>query len=240
MSISENIEKVKQKIAGAAARSGRKASEVRLVAVSKTYPSEAVNEAMDSGQHLFGENRVQEARGKAPLVGEGAKWHLIGNLQKNKAKYVPGLFTMVHSVDSYELAEALSRAMAKAVETGKELPSPVLDILIQVNLAGEEQKGGVSEADAAGLVEKAALLPHLKVTGLMIIPPYADDPEESRHFYKRLKFLSDRIAAMKIDNVDMRELSMGMSGDYEIAVEEGATLVRVGSAIFGERDYALD
>lgn len=237
MSISKNLQQIKQKIDHAAASSGRSSSEVRLVAVSKTYPAEAVTEAMEMGQRLFGENRVQEARDKAPHVSEEAQWHLIGSLQKNKAKYIPGLFTMVHSVDSYELAEALDRAMAKAIDAGKRLYSPVLDILIQVNLAGEAQKGGVQKTDVAELVGKAALLPHIKIKGLMIIPPYAANPEDSRGYYKDLRTLRDDIASKNIPNVDMTELSMGMSGDYEVAVEEGATLVRVGSAIFGKRDY---
>ena len=192
---------------------------------------------MEAGQRLFGENRVQEARDKAPQVSEEAEWHLIGSLQKNKAKYIPGLFTMVHSVDSYELAEALSRAMGRAIDQEKELPSPVLNVLIQVNLAGEEQKGGVKESEVLELVKKAALLPHIKIKGLMIIPPYAENPEESRIYYKDLGTLLGSIAAQNIPNIDMTELSMGMSGDYEVAVEEGATLVRVGSAIFGARDY---
>ncbi len=237
MSISRNLEQIKQKISVAAISSGRASSEVRLVAVSKTYPAEAVKEAMETGQRIFGENRVQEARDKAPLVGEGAEWHLIGSLQKNKAKYIPGLFTMVHSVDSYELAEALSRAMGKAIDQEKELSSPILGILIQVNLAGEAQKGGVKESEVLELVKRVALLPHIKVKGLMIIPPYAENPEESRGYYKDLKTLLGSIAAQNIHNVDMLELSMGMSGDYVVAVEEGATLVRVGSAIFGNRVY---
>jgi len=237
MSISNNLEQIKQKIADVAATSGRTSSDVRLVAVSKTYPAEAVTEAMETGQRLFGENRVQEARDKAPLVSEEAEWHLIGSLQKNKAKYIPGLFTMVHSVDSYGLAEALSRAMGRAIDQEKELSSPLLDILIQVNLAGEEQKGGVKESEVLELVKKAAALPHIKIKGLMIIPPYTMNPEESRGYYKDLRALRDGIATQNIPNVDMTELSMGMSGDYEVAVEEGATLVRVGSAIFGARDY---
>ncbi|MDT8318544.1 MAG: YggS family pyridoxal phosphate-dependent enzyme [bacterium] len=231
------MQRIKQKIANAALLSGRTSSDVRLVAVSKTYPADAVIEAMETGQRLFGENRVQEARDKAPLVSDEAEWHLIGSLQKNKAKYIPGLFSMVHSVDSFELAEALSLAMAKAMDSGKRLASPVLDILIQVNLAGEEQKGGVKELEVLGLVNKASTLPHIRIKGLMIIPPYAENPEESRGYYKALRALRESIAAQNIPDVDMSELSMGMSGDYEVAVEEGATLVRVGSAIFGKRDY---
>ena len=238
MSIAENLQQIRQKIDSAAALSGRASSEVKLVAVSKTYPAGAVIEAMETGQRLFGENRVQEARDKAPLVSGEAEWHLIGSLQKNKAKYVPGLFSMVHSVDSFELAEALSLAMAKAIDAGKKLASPILDILIQVNLAGEEQKGGVREAGLLELVRKAALLPHIKIKGLMIIPPYSENTEETRGYYKKLRALRESIAAQDIPDVDMCELSMGMSGDYELAVEEGATLVRVGSAIFGKRDYA--
>ena len=237
MSISENLQKIRHNIAHAAEKSGRPLSDIRLVAVSKTYPASAVTEAMETGQRLFGENRVQEARDKAPLVSLDAEWHLIGSLQKNKAKYIPSLFTMVHSVDSYELAEALSLAMSKAVDAGKRLASPMLDILIQVNLAGEAQKGGVEKSEVAELARKAALLPCIRVRGLMIIPPYAENPEESRKYYKELRALRDGIAAQHIPGVDMSELSMGMSGDYEVAVEEGATLVRVGSAIFGNRDY---
>ena len=235
--IEKNLQTVSEKIAEAAISSGRCSADVRLVAVSKTYGAEAVNEAIAAGQLLFGENRVQEARDKSPLVSEDAQWHLIGRLQKNKAKYIPGLFHMVHSVDSFELAEALNYAMARALQKGMLLKSDRLPILMQVNIAMEEQKGGISVPEVIETIRRTAVLEHLSIKGLMIIPPYADDPEDSRSYYKKLRELRDEVAAENIPNVHMNELSMGMSGDYEVAVEEGATLVRVGSAIFGERDY---
>ena len=235
--IEENLEFIKEKIRKAAEKSGRSPDDVQLVAVSKTFDAEHVKEALKAGQTLFGENRVQEARDKAPLVGEGAKWQMIGRLQKNKAKYIPGLFDMVHSVDSFELAKALNDAMEKAVERGKELKSAILPVLVQVNIAEEEQKGGTKESETVDLVKNIASLPHLKVMGLMIIPPFSDDPENSRPYYKKLREMRDSMDAMNIPNVEMAHLSMGMSGDYEVAVEEGATLVRVGSAVFGKRDY---
>lgn len=237
--IEENLKYIREKIVSAAERAGRNPEEVHLVAVSKTFDAEHVKEAVNAGQTLFGENRVQEARDKAPLVGEVAQWHMIGRLQKNKAKYIPGLFDMVHSVDSLGLAQALNDAMEKAVDRGKELKSQILPVLVQVNIAQEEQKGGTKESETADLVKSIASLPHLKVMGLMIIPPYSDDPENSRPYYKRLKEIKDKIQAMNIPNVEMKHLSMGMSGDFEVAVEEGATFVRVGSAIFGKRDYQL-
>lgn len=235
--IEENLNFIREKIRKAAQRAGRNPDSVHLVAVSKTFDAEHVKEAVKAGQTLFGENRVQEARDKAPLVDESAKWHLIGRLQKNKAKYIPGLFDMVHSVDSIELARALNDAMEKALERGKELKEKVLPVLVQVNIAEEEQKGGTKESETADLVKQIASLPHLRVKGLMIIPPFSDNPEDSRPYYKRLKEIKDNIQAMNITNVEMTHLSMGMSGDFEVAVEEGATLVRVGSAIFGKRDY---
>ncbi|MDH3976672.1 MAG: YggS family pyridoxal phosphate-dependent enzyme [Deltaproteobacteria bacterium] len=235
--IEENLIYVGEKIAKAAERSGRNTDEVHLVAVSKTFDAGYVKEAVKAGQSLFGENRVQEARDKVPLVDEGAQWHMIGRLQKNKAKYIPGLFDMVHSVDSLELAQSLNDAMEKALERGKELKSDLLPVLVQVNIAEEEQKGGTKESETADLVKKISFLPRLKVKGLMIIPPFSDNPENSRPYYKKLKEMRDSIDAMNIPNVEMTHLSMGMSGDYEVAVEEGATFVRVGSAIFGKRDY---
>jgi len=236
--IEENLKYIKDKIAVAAQRSGRKPEEVHLLAVSKTFDADHVKAAVNAGQTLFGENRVQEARDKAPLVDENAQWHMIGRLQKNKAKYIPGLFDMVHSVDSLGLAQALNEAMEKAIERGKELKSEVLPVLVQVNIAEEEQKGGTKESDTVDLVKNIASLTHLRVMGLMIIPPYSDNPEDSRPYYKKLKAMRDRIAALNLPRVEMAHLSMGMSGDFEVAVEEGATFVRVGSAIFGKRDYS--
>ena len=236
--INENLERVKSRIETAVKKSGRKSGDVRLVAVSKMMPAEKVVEVLETGQKLFGENKVQEAREKIPLVGGDAEWHMIGRLQKNKAKYIPGLFTMVHSVDSFELAEALDLAMARALERGKVLNSEILHILIQVNIALEESKGGARETELINLIEKISTLSHLKIKGLMVIPPYSENTEETSVYFEKLRQLRDKIAAMNLPNVDMKELSMGMSHDFEVAIEEGATLVRVGSAIFGERNYA--
>lgn len=233
--IADNLSQVKKKIRAAALRAGRNPDDVQLVAVSKTKPVSAVAEALDAGQTLFGENKVQEGRDKKPVLSSDARWHMIGRLQKNKAKYIPGLFSMVHSVDSIELAEALNRSMEKHVVSGAE--GERLDVLVQVNFAGEETKGGAAEEEAHCLVGSVSKLAHLRVRGLMIIPPYSENPEETRVYFKKLKSLRDEIASKNIPNVEMDELSMGMSGDYEVAIEEGATLVRVGSAIFGERDY---
>jgi len=233
--IAENISEVREKIRAAAIRAGRNPDEVRLVAVSKTKPASAVAEALEAGQTLFGENKVQEGRDKKPALSSDARWHMIGRMQKNKAKYIPGLFSMVHSVDSMELAEALDRAMEKYLASDTEGTGARLDVLVQVNFAGEESKGGAAEGETLRLVEAVSRFAHIQVRGLMIIPPYSDNPEETRSYFKKLKSLRDKIAAKKIPNVEMDELSMGMSGDYEVAIEEGATLVRVGSAIFGER-----
>ena len=235
--IAENLEEVKSKIAAAAGRGGHDPAKVRLVAVSKTFPAEAVGEAFKAGQTLFGENRVQEAKDKIPHVPAGTEWHMIGRLQKNKAKYIPGLFDMVHSVDSFELAEALNYAMGRALQKGMLLPYNRLDVLIQVNIAMEAQKGGLELTELAETIRRIAPMEHLFVRGLMIIPPYAENPEDSRGYYQKLRELRDSLSAENIPNIEMKELSMGMSGDYEVAVEEGATLVRVGSAIFGARDH---
>lgn len=234
--LEENLVNIRSRITESALRSGRKVDEVCLVAVSKTMAAEKVSEAIRAGQRLFGENKVQEAREKVPLVAGDAEWHMIGRLQKNKAKYIPGLFTMVHSVDSFELAEALDQSMAKAIVKGIPLQSDILNILIQVNIALEDSKGGTTETELINLIENISTLSHLKIKGLMIIPPYSENTEETRGYFKKLRQLRDKIAVMKLPNVDMKELSMGMSHDFEVAIEEGATLVRVGSAIFGERN----
>ena len=235
--IEENLSHIRERIVNAAQKSGRNPEDVQLVAVSKTFDADYVKEAMKCNQQIFGENKVQEARDKIPLAGGSTQWHMIGRLQKNKAKYIPGLFSMVHSVDSFELAEALNNAMAKAVTKKTELDSEILQILIQVNVAMEESKGGTSEAELIELIEKISNLPYLKIKGLMAIPPNTENPEETRVYFKKLSNLRGVVASKKIANVEMKELSMGMSKDFEVAIEEGATLVRVGSAIFGKRDY---
>lgn len=227
MSVADNLRQVLDRIAAAAKRAGRDPGAAGLVTVTKTVGSERIREAVAAGAQVLGENRVQEAKEKIEALGSIARWHLIGRLQTNKAKYAVRLFDLIHSVDSIDLARELDRQAAK---TGK-----VQDVLIEVNIAGEQQKAGIGANEAAGLVREAAKLGHLRVQGLMTMPPYSEDPEDSRPHYRRLRELSAAIDAEGIPGVSMRLLSMGMSGDYEVAVEEGATLVRVGTAIFGER-----
>ncbi|HMN01845.1 MULTISPECIES: YggS family pyridoxal phosphate-dependent enzyme [Geobacter] len=229
MAIADNLTHILAKIADAARRAGRDPAPVRLVAVSKTMPAEAVEEAARAGQRLFGENYVQEFTAKAREVREPVEWHFIGHLQSNKVKYLAGLVTCIHSVDRLSLAEEIDRQWAKL--------DAVCDILVQVNIAGEETKSGTSAAELTDLVAAMATLPHVRVRGLMTMPPFFDDPEEARPYFRELRRLADAVAAEKIPGVSMAELSMGMSGDYEAAVEEGATLVRIGTALFGERVY---
>ncbi|HML78619.1 YggS family pyridoxal phosphate-dependent enzyme [Geobacter sulfurreducens] len=229
MAIADNLTHILAKIVAAARRAGRDPAAVRLVAVSKTIPAEAVEEAARAGQRLFGENYVQEFTAKAREVREPVEWHFIGHLQSNKVKYLAGLVTCIHSVDRLSLAEEINRQWAKL--------DAVCDILVQVNIAGEETKSGTSAAELTDLVAAMATLPHVRVRGLMTMPPFFDDPEEARPYFRELRRLADAVAAESIPGISMTELSMGMSGDFEAAVEEGATLVRIGTALFGERVY---
>ena len=221
------LRSIADRLAAAARRSGRPPEAVALVAVTKTVEPERIREAMREGLTLFGENRVQEARRKAPEVGPGATWHLVGHLQRNKAKEAARIFRMIHSVDSPELLRDLDRHAE-----GREAP---LEVLVQVNLAHEESKHGAAEEEIAPVLSAAAGLKWVTVAGLMILPPYDPDPEKSRGYFRGLSDLSARIRREGFENVSMRELSMGMSEDFEVAVEEGATLVRIGRALFGER-----
>lgn len=227
--IKENLASVEEHICSACRRSQRECSEVRLIAVSKTKPVEMLQEAYDEGIRTFGENKPQEIRDKYPALPSDIKWHMIGHLQRNKIKYIIDKVCMIHSVDSLRLAEAIDAEAAKH--------DLVMPVLIEVNVAGEESKDGVAAADAEELIRQAALLPHIRVCGLMTIAPFTSDPEENRQYFRQLKKLSVDINAKNIDNVSMCELSMGMTGDYEVAIEEGATMVRVGTGIFGERNY---
>lgn len=220
-----NLEEVRHRIAAAAHRVGRDPASVKLVAVSKTKPVELLREALAAGQRLFGENYLQEARPKIEALGEAAAWHFIGHLQSNKSKAAVNLFELIHGVDRPKLALALDAAAARG--------DKIQEILIQVNLAGEESKSGVSPEAAPELLKDIARLPHLRVMGLMTMPPWLTDPEAVRPYFRRLRELRDRL--LQLDLGPLPELSMGMSGDFETAVEEGATLVRVGTAIFGER-----
>jgi len=227
MSIAQRLNQIRSRIAEAAAKAGRDPRTVRLVAVSKTRPPEDVVEACRAGQVIFGENYVQELAAKAAGMTEPLEWHFIGHLQSNKVKYLAGLVTLVHSVDRLSLAEEISRQWGRLGRS--------CDVLVQVNIAGEATKSGTTEAEALQLVRGIALLPNVRVRGLMTMPPFFDDPEAARPYFAELKRLSERIAAAAIPGVEMGELSMGMSGDFEAAIQEGATLVRVGTAIFGER-----
>lgn len=229
MSISDNLIHIRERIISAALRAGRNPEEIRLVAVSKTQSAGAVSEAAQAGQGLFGENYVQELIAKAAEVAEPVAWHFIGSLQSNKVKYLANLVTMIHSVDRLSLAEEISRQWGKA---GKSC-----DILLEVNIAGEATKGGATAATLLALTRDVARLPHLRIRGLMTMPPFFDEPEAARPWFRELRRLSEVIAVAGVPGVAMKELSMGMSGDFEAAIEEGATLVRVGTALFGERNY---
>jgi pyridoxal phosphate enzyme (YggS family) len=219
------LEEVRGRIADACARARREPGSVRLVAVSKTVPAAVVAEAMSAGQVVFGENRVQEALQKMDATGPGATWHLIGHLQKNKARLAAGVFELIHGIDDPELAGELDRRAA-----AREATQPVL---VQANLAGESTKSGADEEGLMPLLDAVAGLRHLDLRGLMIIPPAVVDPELSRPWFRRLRELRD-CAASRLAR-PLPELSMGMTDDFEVAIEEGATLVRIGRAIFGER-----
>jgi pyridoxal phosphate enzyme (YggS family) len=227
MSIADNLRTVTDRIASAARRSGRDPSSVKLVVVTKTVDIERVREAVIAGAAILGENRVQEAKEKIEELGRIAGWHLIGRLQTNKAKYAVKLFDLVHSVDDLELAKELDKQAAKI---GKKQ-----DVLIEVSIAGEAAKAGVALPETTALVREAASLGNISIRGLMTMPPYSENPEDSRPYFRRLRELAEALAREAIPGVSLKELSMGMSGDFEVAVEEGATLVRVGTAIFGTR-----
>jgi pyridoxal phosphate enzyme (YggS family) len=225
--IAARLADVRAGISAAARRSGRRPDDVLLVAVSKTVPADVVTAAIAAGQKVFGENRVQEAVAKAAACGPGAAWHLIGHLQRNKARPAADLFAVVESLDSLELAAELDRRAAEGARR--------LRVLIQVKLGEEPTKSGVKPQEAPALIEAAARLPHLELAGLMTIPPPSADPGESRRWFARLRSLREGWDGACCPRGTLRELSMGMSADYEIAIEEGATIVRVGSAIFGAR-----
>jgi pyridoxal phosphate enzyme (YggS family) len=227
-SIAENLERVREQIAHAAAKVGRAPNEVELVAITKTHAAEKVREAIQAGQSLFGESRVQEARAKIPELPSAIRWHFVGHLQKNKIRHALPLFEMIHSVDSLALAQEINRI---AAEEGMH-PR----ILLEINVAGEGSKFGFAPDKLREQMEALLALPRLSVLGLMTIPPLGEEPEASRKYFVQLRELRDRIQTEF--RVDLGQLSMGMTQDYAVAVEEGATLVRVGTAIFGERSKA--
>ncbi len=225
--LKENLQEVEKNIQEACERAGRKREEVTLIAVSKTKPVEMLQEIYDEGVRCFGENKVQELTEKMPAMPQDIKWHMIGHLQRNKVKYIAGKVALIHSVDTYRLAEEINiQAKKKNI---------VIQILIEVNIAQEESKFGTTAEDAILLVEEVSKLENVRIEGLMTIAPNVSDPEENRPYFKKIKQLSVDI---NIDNVSMDILSMGMTGDYVVAIEEGATMVRVGTGIFGARNYS--
>lgn len=227
--ISKNLTEVRGKVEQACIRGKRNPEDVTLIAVSKTKPVEMLKEAYDQGCRDFGENKVQELCQKYEVLPNDIRWHMIGHLQTNKVKDVVGKAYMIHSVDSLHLAEAISKEAVKKDLTVK--------ILVEVNVAQEESKFGLSLEEAVELVEQISKLPGLEMNGLMTIAPFVENPEENRQYFKELCQLFIDITNKNIDNIDMKHLSMGMTNDYEVAIEEGATYVRVGTGIFGERHY---
>ncbi len=213
----------------AARRAGRDPGKIKLVAVSKTVELARIREAIKAGVTILGENYVQEAREKIEEIGHGVQWHMIGHLQKNKAKHAVTLFDYIHSIDGIALAQEIDRRAAQKAK--------MVRALVEVNLSGEASKFGIGSERVVDLIHHLASLKHISIEGLMTMPPYFDEPEKARPYFIRLRELRDRVQKEGIEGVRMDELSMGMSGDFEVAIEEGATMVRVGTAIFGERRY---
>ncbi len=229
--LQDNFRQVEENIQKACERAGRDPREVTLIAVSKTKPIEMLQEAYDFGTRIFGENKVQELADKYEALPKDIHWHLIGHLQRNKVKYIIDKVDLIHSVDSVRLAETIEKEADKRGVTA--------NILLEVNVAQEESKFGFRTEEVEDAVRKIALFPHIKVCGLMTIAPFVENPEENRQYFRNLRNLSVDIGAKKVDNVTMSILSMGMTNDYEVAIEEGATMVRVGTGLFGARKYAL-
>lgn len=228
--IKENLANVRKNIEDACKKVGRDVSEVTLITVSKTKPLSDLRIAYEEGSRDFGENKVQELVSKIDEMPSDVKWHLIGHLQRNKVKYIAGKVAMIHSVDSYRLAEEIN------VQAKKN--SCVIPILIEINIAGEDTKFGIKPEEAEELIREISELENVKVSGLMTIAPNVANPEENRAYFKAMKDLFVDISSKNIDNVKMKVLSMGMTNDYTVAVEEGATMIRVGTGIFGARDYS--
>lgn len=225
--IAANIKAIRQRMAAAAVRCQREPDSIKLLAVTKTVSAARVNEAIAAGIAAFGENYVQEAKEKIAAIDKRVEWHMIGYLQTNKVKYVVNLFDYIHSVDRLELAREINR---RAASTGRKM-----NILVEINVSGENTKSGIPMVHAMELIKAISSLESLSVKGLMTMPPYSDNPESSRPYFSELKSLQKKIINEGIPGIRMDELSMGMTDDFEIAVEEGATIVRIGRAIFGER-----
>ena len=229
--LKDQYDAIEARVAAACARAGRDRSEVTLIAVSKTKPVSMLQEAYDFGVRQFGENKVQELNVKIPALPSDIDWHMIGHLQRNKVKYIVGAVKLIHSVDSVRLAEEISAQSVKK--------NVVSDILLEVNMAQEETKFGLDQSEVIDMVKTVSQLKNIRIRGLMTIAPYVTDPEENRKYFRAIRELSVDIMNENIDNVSMSFLSMGMTGDFEVAIEEGATHVRVGTGIFGERDYSI-
>jgi hypothetical protein len=227
INIADNINTIKQRIISAAVKCGRNPDSIKLLAVTKTIPTDYIIKAIDAGITMLGENYVQEAKDKIAAIGSRARWHMIGHLQTNKAKYVVTLFDYVHSVDRLELAQELDRRAG--------LINRKLNVLIEVNVSGEESKSGIPADDAPALIKQIAGLENLAVHGLMTMAPYSNNPENARPYFSVLRNLRDNISRQQISGIQMEELSMGMTDDFAVAIEEGATIVRIGRAIFGKR-----
>ena len=227
--IQDNLEQIRHRIKMAVQKAGRNIEDITLVAVSKTYPVEDIKAAYEFGCTEFGENRVQELVAKIDLIKEPVKWHLIGHLQTNKVKYIIGKTALIHSVDNLKLAEEIQRQSVKK--------DVITDILLEVNVAKEESKHGVLMEEALDLVKKVEELSHVRMKGLMTVAPFVEDPEENRQIFRQLYDLSVDIQKQKFNNISTSILSMGMSNDYEVAIEEGATMIRIGTGIFGDRNY---
>jgi len=227
MTVAENVARVRARMEAASKRAGRDLGKVRLVAVSKTVDVERIRQALEAGVDSLGENYIQEAQKKIEALKHRVSWHFIGHLQSNKAKMAARFFDWVHSVDSLKLAEDLSRAGS--------LQNRILPVLLQVNLGQEETKFGAQEEEVFQLLERMAPLPGISVRGLMAMPPFSENPEDSRPYFRALRVLAEKVSRRQITGILMEELSMGMSNDFEVAIEEGATLVRVGTAVFGSR-----
>lgn len=229
--IKNQLQEVEAQIQKACSRVGRNREDVTLIAVSKTKPVSVLKEAYDLGVRVFGENKVQELTEKYEALPKDIRWHMIGHLQTNKVKYIVDKVELIHSVDSLKLAETIEKEAAKK--------SVIVNILVEVNVAEEESKFGLKVSEVIPFIEKIASFPHIRVCGLMTIAPFVENPEENREIFKNLHNLSVDITAKNIDNVNVSILSMGMTNDYVVAVEEGATMVRVGTGIFGARDYTI-
>lgn len=229
--VKENLKLVEERVNKACERAGRRRDEVTLIAVSKTKPVSMIEEVMETGVTEFGENKVQEITSKYEELPKNLHWHMIGHLQRNKVKYIVDKTVLIHSVDSLRLAQTIDQEAKKKGLTAH--------ILIEVNVAGEESKFGVRPEDTFELVQEIAKFSNVRVEGLMTIAPFVENPEENRVHFKQLRKLSVDISEKSIDNINMNVLSMGMTNDFEIAIEEGATMVRVGTAIFGERNYNI-